>query len=60
MSDVKFNQDSYGQLLIVTGLFELVRKEGYTPHEACEISEKIGNDIFFLLVKIGKDGETNE
>ena len=60
MSNVKFNQDSYGQQLIVTGLLALVKKEGYTPHEACEILEKIGNDIFFVLVKIGKNGETNE
>jgi len=52
MSNVKFNQDSYGQQLIIAGLLELVRKEGYTPYEAVEILEKIGNDIFFILVKI--------
>ena len=59
MSDVKFNQDSYGQQLIVTGLLALVRKEGYTPHEAVEILEKIWSDIFFILVEIEKESETD-
>jgi len=52
MSNVKFNQDSYGQNLIMDGLLALVNKEGYTPYEAVEILEKIGNDIFFILVEI--------
>ena len=64
MSNVKFNQDSYGQQLIVTGLLELSEKEGYTPHQACEILEmlldKIENGIFFNLVEIEKEDETNE
>ena len=53
MSNVKFNQDSYGQQLIIAGIFELVETEGYTPHETCEILEilleKIYNGIFFAL-----------
>jgi len=53
MSNVKFNQDSYGQQLIIAGIFELVETEGYTPHETCEILEilleKIENGIFFAL-----------
>ena len=56
MSEVKFNQDSYGQQLIITGLLELVEKEGYTPHEAYEILEKIESNIYSALCEIKQEG----
>jgi len=60
MSKVKFNQDSFGQQLIITGLLELVEKEGYTPHEALEVLEAIKKNIYSALCEIKQESEINE
>ena len=56
MSNDKFNQDSYGQQLIIIGLLELVEKEGYTPHEALEAVKAIESNIYFALCEIKQEG----
>lgn len=60
MSDkVKFNQNSFGQGLIITGLAELVEKEGLTPHEALDVADMLKNNCFHALCEIKKESVSN-
>lgn len=59
MSKVKFDKNSFGQGLIITGLAELVEKEGYTPREAFEVLRDIQRNVWGALCEIAKEGETN-
>lgn len=58
MSDkVKFNQKSFGQGLIITGLAELVENEGLTPHEAFEVLRDIQRYTWSALCEIKRESE---
>lgn len=60
MSGVKFDQTSFGQQLIITGLAELVEKEGYTPREAFEAIRHIQRHTWSALCEIKREGEIND
>ncbi|GAB6454742.1 hypothetical protein bcgnr5383_51740 [Bacillus cereus] len=55
MKKVEFNQNSFGQQLIITGLVRLVEEEGFTPHEAFEILEKIKGNVYFAMLDLHKE-----
>ncbi|OFC94625.1 MULTISPECIES: hypothetical protein [Bacillus cereus group] len=55
MNKVEFNQDSFGQQLIITGLARLVEEEGLTPHEAFDVLRLIQNNTFHALADIHKE-----
>ncbi|PGS62867.1 hypothetical protein COC69_31915 [Bacillus cereus] len=54
MNKVEFNQDSFGQQLIITGLARLVEEEGLTPHESFEVLRLIQNNTFYTLADLHK------
>lgn len=56
---VKFNPNSFGQGLIITGLAELVENEGYTPHEAFEVLRDIQRHTWSALCEIKKESESS-
>ena len=56
---VKFNQKSFGQGLIITGLAELVENEGYSPRDAFEVLRDIQRHTWSALNEIAKESESN-
>lgn len=59
MSKVKFDQNSFGQQLIITGLLELVEKEGYSPRDSFEVLRDIQRHVWSALNEIAREGEAN-
>ncbi|MED1436930.1 MULTISPECIES: hypothetical protein [Bacillus] len=55
MKKVEFNQNSFGQSLIITGLARLVEEEGLTPHESFEVLRLIQNNTFHALADLHKE-----
>ncbi|MDA2281036.1 hypothetical protein PDN19_28655 [Bacillus cereus] len=55
MKKVEFNQNSFGQQLIITGLARLVEEEGLTPHESFEVLRLIQNNAFHALADLHKE-----
>jgi len=60
MTNVEFNQNSFGQQLIITGLAHLVENEGLTPHESFELLEHIKRSTYFALVDLKKEAQQNK
>ncbi|MCQ6301861.1 hypothetical protein [Bacillus cereus] len=60
MGKVEFNQDSFGQQLIITGLARLVEEEGLTPHESFEVLRLIQNNTFYALADLHKEYKNNK
>ena len=58
MGKVEFNQDSFGQQLIITGLARLVEAEGLTPHEAFDVLRLIQTNTFHALADLHKEYKT--
>lgn len=50
--------NSHGLQLIVAGLGELVRSEGYTPYEALQILNDVKRNTIQALNFIAKEGES--
>ncbi|HDR4483429.1 TPA: hypothetical protein QCQ09_005134 [Bacillus cereus] len=55
MKKVEFNENSFGQQLIITGLARLVEEEGLTPHESFEVLRLIQNNTFHALADLHKE-----
>jgi hypothetical protein len=55
MKKVEFNQNSFGQQLIITGLARLVEEEGLTPHESFEVLRLIQKNTFHALADLHKE-----
>ncbi|MBY0597731.1 hypothetical protein [Bacillus bingmayongensis] len=57
MKKDEFNQNSFGQQLIITGLARLVEEEDYTVHEAFQLLEAIKRNTFHALLEIKKESK---
>jgi hypothetical protein len=53
----KFNMNSFGQQLIITGLARLVEEEGLTPHEAFQVLEEIKRNTWHALTEIKQEAK---
>jgi hypothetical protein len=60
MKKVEFNENSFGQQLIITGLARLVEEEGLTPHESFEVLRLIQNNTFHVLADLHKEYKNNK
>lgn len=58
MNKGEFNQNSFGQQLIITGLANLIEEEDYTVHEAFQLLEAIKRNTFHALLEIKKESKS--
>lgn len=52
---MKFDMNSLGQQLIISGLARLVEEEGLTPHEAFQVLEEIKRNTWHALSEIKQE-----